>query len=169
MTLSKLQRQRIVKEFAVRHNGRYNPSLFLAEVKEVGEKHPAHAWFEWDQSKAALAHQLEQARAFARDLRVTFTVTEINGGKRRLKVRESTMPMVISPIQGRQDGGGYVLVDPKNLSHQDEHCRQAAVGLRAWLGRYADAVKHVGHSTQPIEELAALLEQRALMDAKAAS
>lgn len=169
MALTKLQRQRIVKEFAVRHNGHYNPALFLAEVRQSGESHPAFGWFEWDQNKAAQAHNLEQARAFARDLRVTFTVTQINGGRRSVKIRESTMPMVISPLKGRQDGGGYVLVDPKDQSHVDEHCRQAAVGLRAWLGRYADAVKAVGHQVSEIEALAAKLEQKALLDVRQAS
>jgi hypothetical protein len=169
MALSKLQRQRIVKEFAVRHNGHYNPNLFLEEVRRQGKGHPAYAWFEWDEGKAASAYQLEQARAFARDLRVTFTVTEVNGGNRRVKVRESSMPMVISPLQGRQDGGGYVLVDPKDPAHLDEHCRQAAVALRAWLGRYSDAVKHIGQTTGQIEGLIEALEKRALLDVKAAS
>jgi len=169
MSLSKLTRQRIVKEFAVRHNGHYNAALFLDEVRKTGKKHPAYEWFEWDADKAAQAHQLEQARAFARDLRVTFTVTEISGGKRRVRVRESTMPMVISPIRGRQDGGGYVLVDPKDQGHVDEHCRQAAMGLRAWLGRYADAVKAVGYDLSSLERLASELEKRALLDVKAAS
>lgn len=168
MTLSKITRQRIVKEFAVRHNGTYNPTLFLDEVRKTGETHPAYGWFEWDKSKAAQAYQLEQARAFARDLRVTFTVTEVNGGRRKVKVRESAMPLVISPLKGRQDGGGYVLVDPKDDAHLDEHCRQAAVALRAWLGRYTAAVKHVGHTTDALEELATALETKALLNVKAA-
>lgn len=95
-------------------------------------------------------------------------MTEINGGKRKMKVRESTMPMALSPLKGRRDGGGYVLVDPKDQSHVDEHCRQAAVGLRAWLSRYADAVKAVGHDVSELDALATALERRALLDVHAA-
>jgi hypothetical protein len=168
MALSKIDRQRIVKEFALRHNGTYNPTLFFEEVRRTGESHPAYDWFEWDAGKAALAYQIEQARSFARDLRVTFSVVEINGGRRKVKVRESTMPMVLSPIKGRKDGGGYVLVDPKDQSHVDEHCRQAAVGLRAWLSRYADAVKAVGYDVSELDALASALEKRALLDVHAA-
>jgi hypothetical protein len=36
MSFSKSIRQRIVREFAVRHNGQYNPSLFLEEVRQRG-------------------------------------------------------------------------------------------------------------------------------------
>lgn len=54
------------------------------------------------------------------------------------------MPLVLSPLEGRKDGGGYLLVDPKNESHLDEHCRQAALTLRGWLSRYSEAVRHVG-------------------------
>lgn len=169
MAFTKLTRQRIVKEFAVRHNGQFNAALFLDEVRQKGEAHPAYDWFEWDESKAAQAHQIEQARAFARDLRVTFTVTEISGGKRRVKVRESAMPMVLSPLKGRNDGGGYVLVDPDDASHRSEHCRQAAVTLRAWRNRYADAVKHVGGSLDSVDALVELLEKEPLLDVKHAS
>lgn len=168
MALSKIDRQRIVKEFALRHNGVYNPSLFLEEVRRTGETHPAFNWFEWDAGKAAFAYQVEQARSFARDLRVTFTVTEINGGKRAVKVRETAMPLVISPMEGRRDGGGYLLVDPKDSDHMGEHCRQAAVALRAWLGRYTEAVRHVGMNTSELEALVTALETKTPLKVEAA-
>lgn len=165
---TKALRQEIVREFAIRHNGTYNPSLFLEEVRNQGKKHPAFEWFEWDRDKAALAYQVEQARDFARDLRVTFKVTEINGGKRKVKVRESTMPLVLSPLEGRKDGGGYLLVDPDDPAYLDEHCRQAAQSLRAWMSRYASAVKHVGSDMKQLEKLAATLEQKTPIDRRVA-
>ena len=168
MGLSKIERQRIVKEFALRHNGTFNPTLFLEEVRRTGERHPAYNWFEWDAGKAALSYQVEQARSFARDLRVTFTVTEISSGKRRVKVRETAMPLVLSPIEGRKDGGGYVLVDPKNESHLDEHCRQAALTLRGWLSRYSEAVRHVGGNVSQLESLISALETKAPLQVNAA-
>lgn len=168
MALTRDDRQRIVTEFALRHNGTYNPSLFLEEVRRTGEKHPAYGWFEWDAGKAALAYQIEQARGFARDLRVTFTVTQINGGKRNVKVRETAMPLVLSPMEGRKDGGGYLLVDPKDPAYLDEHCRQAAVALRGWQSRYSEAVRHVGMNSSDLDALIAALETKAPLKVKAA-
>lgn len=153
-------RQQIVQDFAVRHNGNYNPALFLEEVKRDGEKHPAFGWFEWDQSAAAQAYQLEQARAFARDLRISFKVEEVIG-PHSVRIRETPMPMVISPMEGRRNGGGYKLVDPDDPEHIEEHCRQAAATLTQWLKRYGAALAHVGAKTGEVHKVIARLEKAA--------
>ena len=118
-------RQQIVKDFATRHNGVYNPTLFLEEVRRTGKTHPAYEWFTWDEHEAAVAYQIEQARSFARDLRVTFRVEEVTGAH-QVRIKETPIPMVISPMEGRKNGGGYVLTDPDDPEHIAEHCRQAA-------------------------------------------
>jgi len=150
-------RQQIVREFAIRHNGTFNPGLFLEEVRKVGEGHPAYEWFEWDQEEAARRHQLEQAREFARDLRVVFKIEEI-GGRKAVKVREAVMPMLLSPLSGRQNGGGYYLVEPDDPDHMREHCAQAAVALRGWLNRYAGALQFVKMPSGELEEIVSALE-----------
>lgn len=150
-------RQKIVEEFSRRHNGQYDPSLFLKEVRETGAEHPAFDWFEWDQSKAAQEHNLWQARSFAKDLRVTFTVEEVTRPG-SVKVKTESMPMVLSPAAGRSDGGGYVLVDPNDPAHMAEHCHQAATALRSWLKRYSAAVTHAYGSSKMIEQIAESLE-----------
>ncbi len=149
---TKEQRQNIVREFAIRHNGVFNPRLFLDEVRRVGEEHPAFGWFEWDQEKAALAWQVEQARDFARDLRVTFKVEEFRPAS-AVRVVTREMPLVLSPIDHRHHGSGYVLTNPENPDHMREHCRQAAQALGAWIGRYASAVEHIGGSLEPLDSL----------------
>lgn len=154
---TKEMRQEIVRDFAVRHNGTFNPNLFLEEVRREGKKHPAYEWFEWDREKAYHAYQIEQARDFARDLRVTFKVEEI-GRNKTVRVREAPMPLVLSPVEGRKDGGGYYLVDPDDPSHMAEHCRQAMIALRAWFNRYQAALLHAGGSPKAIQEALALLE-----------
>lgn len=154
---TKQLRQQIVEEFSIRHNGHFNPTLFLEEVRSKGPRHPAYEWFEWDQDKAALAYQIEQARDFARDLRVSFRVEEVGRG-RTVSVREAEMPMVLSPMAGRRDGGGYYLVDPENPEHAAEHCRQAAVALRAWFRRYQSALVHANGSSAAIEKAIKALE-----------
>lgn len=143
MRFTKELRQQIVEDFARRHNGVFNPTLFVEEVRATGADHPAHEWFEWDRDRAALAYQVEQAREFARGLRVTFTVEEI-GRKSAVVVREERMPLVISPVAGRRDGGGYFLANPEDPEHMAEHCRQAATALRSWMERYGGALAHAG-------------------------
>lgn len=154
---TKEQRQEIVRDFAIRHNGQYNPKLFLDEVRTVGSEHPAHGWFEWDAERAAHEHQLWQAREFAQGLKVTFQIEEV-GRKKAMRVVTAEMPMVMSPRETRRDGGGYVLVDPRSTDHMAEHCRQAAVALRTWLNRYNSALLHAGYPAGKMEEVAQLLE-----------
>jgi hypothetical protein len=150
-------RQQIVEDFSRRHNGLYDPALFLKEVREKGKDHPAYDWFEWDQSKAAQEHQLWQARSFAKDLRVSFTVEEV-GRSGAVTVKTTEMPAVISPVAGRKDGGGYVLTDPNDPEHIAEHCRQAGTALLSWMNRYKAALLHVEGSTKSIERLASELQ-----------
>jgi len=149
-------RQQIVEDFARRHNGQYDPALFLREVKDTGESHPAFGWFEWDQSKAAQEHNLWQARAFAKDLRIKFEVEEISSGKSITVTTEA--PLVMSPTAGRQDGGGYVRFNPDDPAHQAELCQQAAVALRSWLKRYQAALIHAGYGVKMVEQIAASLD-----------
>lgn len=150
-------RQKIVEEFSRRHNGQYNPALFLDEVKAKGKKHPAYGWFEWDPAKAANEFNLWQARSFAKDLRISFSVEEVGRGG-AVTVKTTEMPMVLSPSNGRRDGGGYVLTDPNDPAHQAEHCHQAAAALRSWLNRYQAAVIHAGYGVKIVEQLADAME-----------
>jgi hypothetical protein len=157
---TKEERQQIVKDFAIRHNGQYNAALFLQEVREKGIEHPAFEWFAWDKDKAFDAYQLEQARDFASDLKVIFQVEEI-GRNKTVKVKQVSMPMVISPVGGRHDGGGYFLTDPQDPAHRAEHRKQAALALRAWFNRYQAALIESGGSPEGIEKAIAALESSA--------
>lgn len=150
-------RQQIVEAFAKKHNGLYDPALFLREVKEVGENHPAYGWFEWDTKKAANEFNLWQARAFAKDLRIKFEVEEV-GRTGAVTVKTVEAPMVISPTSGRSDGGGYISFDPSNSEHMAEHCRQAGAALRSWLNRYQAALIHAGYGIKTIEQVVDGLE-----------
>jgi hypothetical protein len=165
---TKALRQKIVKDFAIKHNGIYNPTLFLEEVRRSGPSHPAYDWFEWDRDRAAAQYQVEQARNFARDLRVSFKVEVINGGRRSIQVRETAMPLVLSPVDGRRSGGGYVLTDENDPAHMIEHCRQAAMALRAWLSRYRSAGEHAGCDLASLEAVVKRLEETAPQTSAAA-
>lgn len=157
---TKEQRQSIVKDFALRHNGVYNPKLFIEEVGQAGPDHPAYGWFEWDKNKAAYEYQLWQAREFAKDLKVSFTVEEV-GRRGAISVRQATMPLVLSPVSGRKDGGGYTLSDPNDPAHLAELARQAASSLRTWMARYEAAILFAGMTDADFGDLAKRLEDKA--------
>lgn len=146
---TKERRQEIVREFAVRHNGQFDARLFFQEVQARGDEHPAHAWFEWDRDRAAENWQVEQAREFARGLKVTFEIEEVHRDKSVI-ARQVSAPMVISPIAGRSKGGGYVLVDASNTDHMADLCQEAATALRSWSRRYEAALVHAGAASTDI-------------------
>jgi hypothetical protein len=163
--LSKDARQRISDEFIRRHNGNFNADLFFQEVSRAGPSHPAYAWFEWDRDKTFNQFNVERAREFVRDLRVSFRVEEVTG-LHSVRVRETPMPMVLSPMENRQKGGGYVLVDPADPQHIGEHCRQAAKTLHQWFGRYQAALAYAGVKSTDIDKIVGRLE--AAIDKRAA-
>ena len=164
---TKARRQAIVKAFAIRHNGNFNPRLFLDEVRAQGKNHPAWGWFEWDLNKAAYGYHLEQVREFTQGLKITFTVEQV-GRVTPLRVVEREMPLVMSPQAGRKDGGGYVLTNPDDPAHMQEHCRQAAVALRGWLNRYQAALAHAGGTSEQLMQIVRLLEEAAPHETQAA-
>jgi hypothetical protein len=147
---TKALRQQIVRDFTAAHGGVFDPEQFVREVKNKGESHPAYEWFEWDQSAAAWQYQVEQAREFVRDLRVTFTV-EIVGRNQSITVKEMAAPFAISPVGGRRGGGGYIITDPNDPAHMAELARQAASDLEAWLRRYGSVLAHAGSTAAAIE------------------
>ena len=150
-------RQEIVRDFCLRNGGVFDPAAFYAEVEKMGRKHSAYEWFRWNDKEAAREHRVWQAREFAVGLRVVFTIEEV-GRKGSIRVREIEAPLVISPVHGRRDGGGYQLFDPANPEHMRELCRQAATDLRRWYSRYGVALSHVGGSALPFEKVLKALE-----------
>lgn len=155
---TKQTRQEIIREFCLRRNADFDARLFEQEVRETGPSHPAYEWFEWNRDKAASEFRIWQARQFANGLRVSFKVEEI-GRNGQIRVRQVDVPLVISPIEGRRSGGGYVITDPENKDHMAELCKQAAADLDRWLRRYQAAVLHVGGSVNVIERQLKLLEK----------
>jgi hypothetical protein len=154
---TKALRQEIIRSFCQRRNSDFDAADFEKEVRETGEDHPAYSWFEWSVDKAATEYRVWQARAFATGLRVSFKVENI-GRDGTIRVHQVEMPMLLSPMDGRDDGGGYYLLDRDNPEHMAELCRQAVTDLARWLRRYEAALLHVGGSVAPIEKQLKLLE-----------
>ncbi|MCY4318368.1 MAG: hypothetical protein OXE76_04090 [Alphaproteobacteria bacterium] len=133
--MSKLQytpeiRAEIVRAHIVEF-GEFTAEGFLQVAQSPN--HPAHHWFDWDDSEAARKYRLWQARQFTR-IRIRReaieTVDIAEGGDIQLEVG----PMLLSPLEKRKDGGGYILADTEE-GHTELRL-QAKADLRAWLGRY---------------------------------
>lgn len=158
MRFTRELRQKIVSEFAVKNGGWFDPALFLASVREVGQEHPAWEWFQWDDERAALEYRLDQARDFARGLVVRFEVEEVHRGK--MRITERSAPLILSPMGKRKDGGGYFVTDPSSAEHMDELRKQAAQSLRWFISRYEAVLSHVGVGLAPLERVRALLDDQ---------
>lgn len=150
-------RQKIIRDFCLKRNTDFDAKLFAQDVRDTGPEHPAWEWFEWDEGKAASEYRVWQAREFAKDLRVKFTVEEVGRGG-AITIRAVEAPMLVSPVDGRRAGGGYFLTDPSNPDHMAELCRQAATSLSTWLRRYEGALAHAGGSVAAVAKQLKALE-----------
>jgi len=149
-------RQQLVREFAERNGGWFDPAAFLIEVQNAGSEHPAYEWFQWDNEKAALEFRLDQARDFARGLVVRFEVEEVYRGK--MRIAERSAPLILSPLGKRRDGGGYFFTDPNSAEHMEELRKQAAQSLRWFISRYEAVLTHVGVGIAPLERIQIALD-----------
>jgi hypothetical protein len=153
--LSKDRRKAIAQDYFVRH-GKYDPRGFYEEVA-ADLDHPARDWFVWDSEAAALAFNVERARAFARGFKFEYSIETVDRGT--VSVSVTSVPLFHSPISGRANGGGYTMTNPADSDHMANLCEEAAAALQAWLNRYGGAVKHCGGSTMIFQRQIRLLEK----------
>jgi hypothetical protein len=154
MAFPKKERQRIVDEY-LQATGRnmFVPGEF---VDWLGD-HPDHEAYPWfyglDDETAARQYRIDLARRMASGLRIT--VQEPSTEEHKIVVRE--YPAYVSPVSGRQSGGGYAPFDPRSEVDQAELRRQAAVSLAAWLNRYRGCAENIGLDLSRLEDVAQAL------------
>lgn len=147
-------RQQILDAFTAEHSGNFDPKQFLWVVRSSNGTHPAWAWFEWNDGKAAEEFRLNQARQFVHGLKVKFEVITTERSVGGVTVRE--VPAYLSPVSGRSKGGGYFTVDPDDPEHMQELRDQAATALQTWIIRYGPALEAIG---SPLDGLTLLVAQ----------
>ena len=78
------------------------------------------------------------ARRFASGLRITIKISEMPmpTNIENLTVEAVDVPSMVSPINNRANGGGYIPVDVQDTSTMAELCRQAYRDLNGWKNRY---------------------------------
>jgi hypothetical protein len=153
------EREAILIDYCKRHNRSFDAEGFAAEVESTGPKHPAFAAFTWDVDVGMHRLHVEEARAFSRGLKITWSETTITRSG-PIKVTHS-MPLLLSPPQQRLQGGGYILSDPNNPEHMIILTEEAAGSLRAWTRRYEAALAHVSIPLKTLERIVHALEEAA--------
>ena len=126
------ERLTITKAHMAKHNGVYQPVSFVEAANDP--EHPAHGWFTWDDSVAAYAHRLWQARVFPKVhlRRPPMKISDLTQKEVRIEMQE--MPAVVSPIGSRNGEGGYIATDtPEGRAALLEEAR---LMLLQWLGRF---------------------------------
>ena len=121
------ERAEIVAEHLVRHGGVVNTEKFLLEAADP--EHPAHAYFEWDNSDAAHQFRLSQVRRFV--------IVERPSVVERTIGTVTFVPNLVSPMSERRRGGGYIEFDtPDGQTELRSQALLDGSGLRAWLRRF---------------------------------
>ena len=95
------------------------------------------------------------ARQWVNGLRISAQVSDPPVRGRVMQVVTREFPALISPVNGRRDGGGYRLFSPDDPEMVAELRRQGAQALRAWLNRFRSVAEMGGVSVHQIEEIAA--------------
>ena len=137
--LTRAERREVVEKLAAETG---NGTVFARDLVDAARDpaHPMHDHFEWDDAKAGDAYRLSQARGILASMAVSAIVTDLVTSEPLVL----SMPMVVSPVEGRTAGGGYRLTGETNLDGEWEmsakgeaHLRTEAVAaLRAVAKRY---------------------------------
>ncbi|MFE3836934.1 hypothetical protein [Pseudogemmobacter sonorensis] len=136
----------------------FNPAEFI-DWLEGQPDHEAFPWFfGMDDAAAAREHRVAMARQMANGLRITAKVQEIPMAAAPMRVSFREFPAMVSPVDGRRQGGGYVPFDPNDPDLAAELLRQGAQALRSWLARYRGISEASGISVGSIEEIVGALD-----------
>ena len=132
-------RTAIAEEHAKRHGGIYRPAKFVEEAS--AKNHPAHRWFEWDDTKASHEFRLQQARHFVSGIRI---VSEIVLNEHEpITIRSSPVPEPIyKPLMVSNLRGEYV--QAKSKRYVGQMSGEAYSGLSRWLSRYGAHLRESG-------------------------
>lgn len=146
-------REEIIREFASRHGGVYSAPGFAREVlncRKRGKRHRADAHFTASTEEAAFKCWVEEAREFARGIKITY-IEQPPYSIGQIRIRE--VPLVISRLGGRPNAEGYKVYDHGYAPHRAELAEEGAAALKAWLGRYACVFGDAGIQDNEVESL----------------
>lgn len=125
-----------------------------ADVVEAAKvkRHTLHKLFEWDDSKAAHAHRLAQARAVLRSLRVVYVGSDSKADARAYEVIERKKPTPERPARTLYSSHEEAVRDPASREHL---LAEAVKQLMAWRRRF----RHLNELDRVLEVVDAELER----------
>lgn len=140
-----LSPQRVGDElYRLQKEGRGEPSDVVEAARSP--KSPMHAQFEWDDSKAAEAHRLEQARYLIRSIEVVYS--EVGGGEVAAKAFH-----VVQGEKSRSYAPVFVERQQSQISEVVERERAVLAGCRARLAVYGKFEKTVSLIDRALAQL----------------
>lgn len=149
----KQERQKWIDEY-LSASGRnlFIPGEFVDWLSER-QDHPAYPLvFGKDDNAAAREYRIDLVRRMASGLRITVTTSTTNESS-VVSITTREYPSLISPVSGRQNGGGYVAYDATDSAVVSEFMTQGINSLRTWLLRYRGVFEEAGHDLSVIDEI----------------
>ena len=131
-TYSQAERLRIIEEHRQAHDGDLNAGEFVESARHP--EHPAHDYFDWDDTMAAHQHRLNQARRFIRVRIRRESVPIVNISDGSIIITIDRRPAYVAPIERRQYSGGYDEATDANLR------AEFGMWLRQGVKRYGSAL-----------------------------
>lgn len=166
---SRAERQAIIDGYLAETGANhFVPHAFVDWLADKPD-HPAYdLFYGMSDEHAAREFRVALARNMASGLRVTAQVQQVGTPRGPIKLTTREFPAMVSPIDGRKHGGGYVSFDPQDPALVAELRRQAAQSLRAWLARYRGVAELGGLDLRVIEEIAGALDGALVVQAVSA-
>ena len=128
MAYSSAERWSIIRTHMDTHGGVLNAEEFLAAA--TNSNHPAHDWYEWDDSKAAHAHRLQQTRQFYHIVIDKNPPQKVSGGN----VEYTTLPAVVSPLESRWSKKPYYIAADTPEGHE-ALLEEFAASIENWMDK----------------------------------
>jgi hypothetical protein len=121
--------------------GELTPRAVLADVKQIGKKHPLYSEFEWDNRIAGEAHRIDQAHKLITKVRVVYR--DANDDEQKVRAFVAVpRPSVHQPNYERVED---VALDPlkRKIILQDAERRWKALRTQyGHLDEFMDIVRH---------------------------
>lgn len=153
------ERQAIIDGYlAATGRNMFVPAEFVDWLADQPHNPAYPLFYGMDDATAAREHRISLARNMAAGLRITARVQEASPKGKPVTVSIREFPAMVSPVEGRKSGGGYVNFDPDDAALAAELRRQGAQALRAWLARYRGIAEAGGLDVCAIEEIAGRLD-----------
>ena len=158
--MTQQQKKQILESIAAQTDGVLLPERVVEVASPID--HPLHPFFEWDDSKAAHTHRLEQARQLIRSVRVKVTVQS--------RVIDSVY--YVQNPETKPSEPGYVAL-PRLLTEREMAIRTVAQEFRRALGaleRATEIANALGLSPeigQLVERVRTLAEELPAIEAAA--